>query len=340
MSPDFRCYLCADGVGRRIASTDAKTREPLRVMHCARCGLAQQFPLPDSRELHVYYSHHYRIDYKRVHEPRPKHVHRAGRAALDRIDFLAGAGLTQGRLVDVGAGGGEFVYVACRHGFDARGVEPNLGYSAFARDAYGVRVDTAEVGSLEPGCADLITLFHVLEHIADPRAALATIWRALVPGGHLYIEVPNITARDASPHNIFFKAHLFYYCRATLAALAHPHFEVVAADDEGNLSMLLRRRDSPVEACLPDAGEVAQIQRRIDEKGWVEYMTLGRGWHKPIARWQRHREEARLDGASPRAILARLIDARRGAQASTPEAQGHPLHPENARKHDDTAKEL
>ncbi|MEZ5661240.1 MAG: class I SAM-dependent methyltransferase [Burkholderiaceae bacterium] len=291
-----------------MARSDAKTRERLRVMQCAGCGLVQQFPLPESRELHVYYSHHYRLDYKRVLQPRPKHVYRAGRAALDRLSFLASAGVTAGRLIDVGAGGGEFVFMASRKGFDACGVEPNLGYSAFARDAYGVRVDTAEVGSLAAGSADVVTMFHVLEHIADPRAALESIWHALAPGGHLFIEVPNIAAADASPHNIYFKAHLFYFSAATLAALAHERFETLASDDRGNLLMLLRRRDTLVERALPAAESVSQAIRRLDEKGWLEYMIRGQGWRKPISRWQRHQVEAQYQSVAPRQILSSLLE--------------------------------
>jgi 2-polyprenyl-3-methyl-5-hydroxy-6-metoxy-1,4-benzoquinol methylase len=312
MSSDFECYLCAGREGRRVADTDAKTREPLRVMQCTGCGLVQQYPLPESRELHVYYSHHYRLDYKRVHKPRPKHVHRAGVAALDRVGFLAREGIRSGRLTDVGAGGGEFVFVASQCGFDASGVEPNLGYSAFARDAYDVEVSTAEVGSLEPGSADVVTMFHVLEHIADPRAALRSIWSALAPGGHLFIEVPNILAADASPHNIYFKAHLFYFSAPTLAAVADACFERVAVQDHGNLLMLLRRRDAPLEPRLPEASEVARALRRLDEKGWTEYLMRGQGWRKPIARWQRHRVEARFEEVPPRQILSELIGERNG----------------------------
>ncbi|MEZ5651960.1 MAG: methyltransferase domain-containing protein [Burkholderiaceae bacterium] len=307
MTPEFRCYLCAGRDGRLVANSDAKTRERLRVKQCAKCGLVQQFPLPDSRDLHVYYSHHYRLDYKRVHQPRAKHVHRAGIAALARIDFLAEAGIRAGRLIDVGAGGGEFVFMAGRKGFQASGVEPNLGYSAFARDAYDVSVQTAEVGSLQGSSADVITMFHVLEHIADPRAALESIWQALTPDGHLFIEVPNITAADASPHNIYFKAHLFYFSAATLAALAHVRFELVASDDRGNLRMLLRRRETPAQARLPEPAAVQDAHRRLDEKGWLEYMTRGRGWRKPISRWRRHRVEAGFDSVGPRDILNSLI---------------------------------
>ena len=310
MSSDFQCYLCTGQQGRQVGRTDAKTREPLRVMQCRQCGLVQQYPLPASRELHVYYSHHYRLDYKRVHEPRPKHVHRAGLAALERVAFLDRAGIRSGRLTDVGAGGGEFVFVASQRGFTASGVEPNVGYSAFARQAYGVEVATAEVGSLEPGSADVVTLFHVLEHIADPRAALDAIWQALAPGGHLFVEVPNILAADASPHNIYFKAHLFYFAAATLTSVSDALFEPVAVEDTGNLLMLLRRRDAPVTPRLPDTDAAARALRRLDEKGWVEYLIRGQGWRKPIARWRRHRIEARFEQVAPRQILTSLVGGR------------------------------
>lgn len=154
---------------------------------CDECGLVQQTVPPTDEALRIWYSHHYRRDYKSTIEPRPKHVRRAGLAALDRLRFLdAAAGPSRGRrLMDVGAGGGEFVYLASRSGYAARGLVPNVGYSDFARRHYDVDVRTAGIEQLAPGCADLVTMFHVLEHLDDPGAAFARIHAALADGGRV-----------------------------------------------------------------------------------------------------------------------------------------------------------
>ncbi|MEZ5740578.1 MAG: class I SAM-dependent methyltransferase [Burkholderiaceae bacterium] len=304
---DFKCYWCEASQCRRIATADAKTRESLNVMQCERCGLVQQYPLPAEQALRQYYSHNYRLDYKKAYVPRPRHILRAGKVALDRLAFLRSAGIDGGQLTDIGAGGGEFVFLAGQSGHAAHGLEPNLGYSEFARSAYQADVQTGGVTDLIPASQDVVTMFHVLEHIADPAGALEVIWRGLHEGGHLFVEVPNIAAADASPHNIYFKAHLFYFSLDTLRSIASPWFDVVNSDDVGNIRVVLRRRPTPVPRRLPDAASVANALHRVSSKGWIEYLTTGRGWRKPIERLRRQADERRVANMVPRKILASLL---------------------------------
>jgi SAM-dependent methyltransferase len=240
-----------------------------------------------------------------VHQPRPRHIHRAGVAALDRLDLLARwlpRQSTGTRLLDVGAGGGEFVYLARRRGYDARGIEPNVGYSEFAQSAYGVEVRTAGLEAAGDTHADVVTMFHVFEHMAHPRDALTRIAGILSPGGHLFIEVPNILQADASPHNTYFRAHLYYYSRHTLAAAASRHFDLLEVDDQGNLKALLRKKAQPEAACrLPGADELAFIRARLARKGWLEYLTVGGGLRKPflrVATRMRERSASALAGGA------------------------------------------
>ena len=130
-------------------------------------------------------------------------------AALDRLRFLKRNGLRGGKLLDVGAGGGEFIYLSKRSGYQSVGVEPDIGYSEFARSQYGVDVRTGDVRKVND-TYHVITMFHVLEHLAKPTQAFKTLWALVDTGGYVFIEVPDIHAANASPHNTYFKAHVFY----------------------------------------------------------------------------------------------------------------------------------
>lgn len=98
-----------------------------------------------------------------------------------------------GRLLDVGAAGGAFVLEAGRAGFAAWGIEPTPAFAARARARLGldVRTGTLEEVELDPGGLDVATMWHVLEHIPEPLAALERLHAGLRPGGTLAIEVPN-----------------------------------------------------------------------------------------------------------------------------------------------------
>ena len=299
------CSIC--GFRQRSESTfrDTKSGKPISVSFCQQCGFVQQTDIPTDTELKVYYSHNYRTDYKNTYTPKLKHVHRAGIAACNRLKLLLQIveSPANNTLLDVGAGGGEFVYLANQLGFQASGIEPNQGYSEFARDTYGVSVVTSMVQDLDPGSADIITLFHVLEHIADPIAVMERFWHVLKPGGLLFIEVPNILQPDASPANIYFKAHLHYFSRFTLAATASRYFAVETVEDRGNLKMVLVRRDEILpEIILPTAEDMAYTQDRLAAKGWSEYLTVGGGWKKPLQKLARAVRERTLRG-DPRGIL-------------------------------------
>ena len=108
----MNCCLCNSDSLSSLVKRDAKSLEPLELGECGHCGHVQQINMPRTEDLTTYYSHHYRSDYKSVYVPKKKHVHRTGRVALERLDILHAFQEHRHRLLDVGAGGGEFVYLA------------------------------------------------------------------------------------------------------------------------------------------------------------------------------------------------------------------------------------
>jgi SAM-dependent methyltransferase len=102
------------------------------------------------------------------------------------------------RLLDAGAGRGRFVAAAAGAGYDATGLEPSERGAAAAR-ARGARVEQAgiEQAGLQAGSVDAVTLWHVLEHVEDPDAAVAAIAGWLRPGGVLVLGAPNLESLQA-----------------------------------------------------------------------------------------------------------------------------------------------
>ena len=116
-----------------------------------------------------------------------------------RLEHLRSAGaLTPGRLLDVGAGRGRFVMQARAAGWYAHGIEPSRrgieGAKALGIELVQGTIDDADV---PPGSLDAATLWHVLEHVEDPGAALDRIAGWLRPGGVLLVGVPNLASVQA-----------------------------------------------------------------------------------------------------------------------------------------------
>ena len=154
---------------------------------------------------------------------------------------------TGGRALDIGAGFGDFLHQLSLSGaWETVGTEVSAEAAAFAREQFGNDVLHGQVEETRvSGTFDLITLWHVLEHLPQPGQTLALVAELLAPGGVLAMALPNdsqarlryLTARDALKRPVvrvlrkpyrsgvqaFFRApvprteiHLTHFGRATL----------------------------------------------------------------------------------------------------------------------------
>lgn len=102
-----------------------------------------------------------------------------------------------GRLLDIGCGNGRSVRLYQLAGWDAWGVEPNEAAARYAQAAgLQVFVGTLEQMRFPSEHFDIVTMYQVLEHVANPKELLSEVYRILKPGGQLLISVPNIECYD------------------------------------------------------------------------------------------------------------------------------------------------
>jgi 2-polyprenyl-3-methyl-5-hydroxy-6-metoxy-1,4-benzoquinol methylase len=133
------------------------------------------------------------------------------------------------RLLDAGAGRGRFVAGARAAGYEARGIEPSRrGVSAAVAAGAPVERATIEGARIDPASLDAVTLWHVLEHLEDPGAALARIATWLVPGGALLVGVPNLASLQARLggerwYHLDVPRHRVHYTPAGLETLLARH---------------------------------------------------------------------------------------------------------------------
>jgi 2-polyprenyl-3-methyl-5-hydroxy-6-metoxy-1,4-benzoquinol methylase len=303
MKADTACPNCGSRSAQTIANRDGKTNDTLITVSCSDCGLGRIDPLPTDQELVEWYATQYRQAYKSATQPALRHVLRAARNAQLRWQWFCqnsmGINFTQNastkRSLDIGSSSGEFVYRLHSLGYQAKGIEPHQGYATYARNMLGIDVNN---GTLQQCLAeeasnsfDLISMFHVLEHLPEPVAALRSIGEKLKSEGLLYIEVPN-AMRLCSPHYMFFKAHTLYFTGQTLRSLLEKSgFKVVShnPDESDNLSLLAQYVNSLQTPPLSDGSHPlvsAQKARR-----WAPYLLQQLKNGQPIRKWRVHREE-------------------------------------------------
>ena len=147
--------------------------------------------------------------------PRRRQILRNFRRVAEHIRTYRDVLIPARKVLDVGAGSGEFACLMRELGKEVTGIEPNAGYAAYCRDDLGLDVRTAHLAPhlFDAAEFDLIRLNHVLEHLNDPVKYLAMIAGWLKPGGVLYVEVPNIEVycRTKSRGNMFHYGHIWNF---------------------------------------------------------------------------------------------------------------------------------
>jgi len=113
------CILCQGNDFKLISQKDSKSKGELIVCVCNACSMVSQNPIPTEEQVEQYYATEYRQDYKQVFEPKLKHVYRAGNLAFYCLGFLTKNNVDSGKMLDVGAGGGEFTYVSSQLDIEA-----------------------------------------------------------------------------------------------------------------------------------------------------------------------------------------------------------------------------
>jgi len=189
------CPACGGALEpwRRVAAgepADPRAFDLLRCASCASAVTAGEPPGPRAYEEGVY----------APGPPRAAGVLRVlQRAAVAQpAGALARAGLRAGApVLDAGAGQGRLVEALLRRGYDARGIEPSRRSAGAARGA-GLPIEQETVSEHTDSGLGAVVLWHVLEHLDSPAAALAHVRGWLEPGGLVLIGVPNPASLQAA----------------------------------------------------------------------------------------------------------------------------------------------
>lgn len=111
----------------------------------------------------------------------------------------------KGRILDIGAGTGDFLLTAQENGWQTIGLEPSPRAKGIAiKKGISFVEDTKE---LESNSFDTITMWHVLEHVPDLDSQIKELKRLLKPDGTLIIAVPNYKSFDAKHYGAFWAAY-------------------------------------------------------------------------------------------------------------------------------------
>lgn len=210
------------------------------IVECTGCGFRFTNPVPGQDEIGPYYISDDYISHSNTKRGLVSRVYqwvrrRAIRQKASQIECETG--LRNGRLLDIGCGTGEFLAEMKRRGWATHGLEPSPAARTQAQQNHSLTVqEPQELFNLTPGTYDVITMWHVMEHVHTLNEYVAQLHKLLKPNGLLIVAVPNATSHDAAHYAEYWAAwdvprHLYHFSLPTMKRLMAKHgLEVKTAE--------------------------------------------------------------------------------------------------------------
>ena len=202
------------------------TKQPFTIVACKECGFRFTNPRPDQFEIIPYYQTENYIAHDTSKGSLLESIYKFIRKIALANKFNIIKSFPGGKtILDIGCGTGEFLNYCKIKGYTAIGIEPNSKARTFAKEKYGLTVkEETYLSELPTASIDVITLWHVLEHVHLLPEYLERIFRLLKPEGTLLIALPNSNSWDANKYKQFWAAfdlprHLYHFTPQSLKML-------------------------------------------------------------------------------------------------------------------------
>jgi ubiquinone/menaquinone biosynthesis C-methylase UbiE len=200
---------------------------------CTHCGLYQNGRLVDNSA--------YAADYHRGYEHHREKKLRTASVRLNRIAPLVRA--KKPRLLDVGSSVGCVIESALHRGWDAVGIDVSKSAVEFCRKRdLPCRLVQGSALPFPDSSFDVLTAWHVIEHVEDVRETLAEWFRVLRPDGVLALETPDASSpvvrlRGSSYRKFWAPEHTYTFTPTTLAEfMRRTGFEIMRRPVFGRLA--------------------------------------------------------------------------------------------------------
>lgn len=223
----LKCPLCKSGniLNHSLVKDYAVSQKEFTLCRCENCALLFTNPRPKEEEIGPYY------DFKEYysHDDNVQNFtqwvyQKIRNYSIQRKVSLIHKLSKAGSLLDYGCGTGEFLQEANKQKWMVRGIEPNEKARGQALGKLPKQIVASLDELPDKETYDIITLFHVLEHIHKLRKTLKIILSHLKSSGYLIIAVPNPQSEDANYYRNFWAGydvprHLSHFSKKSIAVL-------------------------------------------------------------------------------------------------------------------------
>jgi SAM-dependent methyltransferase len=207
-----------DSSGQLLQAPDRfhARKDLYKLVRCDACGLVRLADPPSPKEMPFHYGQGYHQSIQSAGES--DLARRWARHRNTVLNLKAG-----GTILDIGCGSGAFLRTLRGGAWRLHGVEISEQEAARARTSAGAEVFVGDPldAPFEPESFDVITCFHLLEHVYQPLELLKRVRIWLRPGGFLYVILPNIESWEARIFRSYWYGlelprHLFHFSPLSL----------------------------------------------------------------------------------------------------------------------------
>lgn len=226
-----KCPLCGgESFELFLESKDySVSKEDFKIVECSTCSFRFTNPIPAENKIGQYYKSSHYISHTDSNKGLFNKIYKAVRKrAMKSKQALIESNVSSGNLLDIGCGTGDFLLHMKGANWNVKGLEPD---DDARRIAVGKDIDVEHVDALhtlESSSCDIITMWHVLEHVYHLDRELKRIVEILKPGGYFVVAVPNHTSWDAQHYKKYWAAydlpiHLYHFKPSDMKLIAEKY---------------------------------------------------------------------------------------------------------------------
>jgi 2-polyprenyl-3-methyl-5-hydroxy-6-metoxy-1,4-benzoquinol methylase len=223
-----QCLICGNDKFTEflVCKDHFLTNETFKIVKCSSCGFAFINPRPEKDQLQKYYESIEYISHSGTSKGIINTVYKKVRRYTHKKKFKLVSNYAKGNsILDIGCGSGELLSLFKENNWKTFGIEPNDNARNFAISEYGLNVNNEEsISGISNKSIDVVTMWHVLEHVSELNERISEIKRTLKENGVLFVAVPNNISYDAEYYKEFWAAydvprHLYHFTPDTIKKL-------------------------------------------------------------------------------------------------------------------------
>jgi 2-polyprenyl-3-methyl-5-hydroxy-6-metoxy-1,4-benzoquinol methylase len=206
------------------------SREKFELVKCTSCSFVFTNPRPKAAELQKYYESEDYFSHSKKKKGLITFLYDTVKShSLSKKYTLISKYKSGGKILDIGCATGEFLNYFKQKGWETTGIEPAENPRNFAIENYGLDVKPEEsLDALKPASFDVITMWHVLEHVPELNDRMQQIKKLLKPDGLLLVALPNYLSWDAKHYKSFWAGydvprHLYHFSKSTVSRIFSKH---------------------------------------------------------------------------------------------------------------------